>query len=80
VLVEKSAACPENRDEKNKKVEFTTPAFNVLNALEQMGYKVATSAEFVAGHKKFDLGGTKDHLTAKKNEFIQNKVIPYLCF
>ena len=36
------------------KVEFATPTFNVLNALEQMGYKVVTSGAFVTGHNKFD--------------------------
>ena len=35
-------------------MEFATPTFNVLNALEQMGYKVVTSGAFVTGHNKFD--------------------------
>jgi hypothetical protein len=65
VLVEKSTTCPETRDEKNRKVEFATPSFNLLNALEQMGYKVITSGAFVTGHKKFDQGGTNDHSTDK---------------
>ena len=54
VLAEKSAAAPEHRDEKNRRVEFATPTFNVLNALEQMGYRVVTSGAFVTGHNKFD--------------------------
>ena len=54
VLAEKSTSSPETRDEKNRKVEFATPTFNVLNALEQMGYKVVTSGAFVTGHNKFD--------------------------
>lgn len=41
VLAEKSTSSPEYRDEKNRRVEFATPTFNVLNALEQMGYKVS---------------------------------------
>ena len=54
VLAEKSATAPEYRDEKNRRVEFATPTFNVLNALEQMGYRVVTSGAFVTGHNKFD--------------------------
>jgi hypothetical protein len=54
VLAEKSTTSPEWRDEKNRRVEFATPTFNVLNALEQMGYKVVTSGAFVTGHNKFD--------------------------
>ena len=40
VLAEKATSSPEYRDEKNRRVEFVIPTFNVLNALEQMGYKV----------------------------------------
>ena len=54
VLAEKSTTSPDYRDEKNRRVEFATPTFNVLNALEQMGYKVVTSGAFVTGHNKFD--------------------------
>ena len=54
VLGEKSTSAPEWRDEKNRRLEFVTPTFNVLNALEQMGYKVVTSGAFVTGHNKFD--------------------------
>ena len=46
VLAEKATATPEYRDEKNRRVEFTVPTFNVLNALEQMGYKVMTFTGF----------------------------------
>jgi hypothetical protein len=35
-LAEKSTTTPEYRDEKNRRVEFATPTFNVLNALEQV--------------------------------------------
>ena len=35
-------------------MEFSTEAYNLLNALEQIGYKVITSSSFVTGHKKFD--------------------------
>ena len=40
VLAEKATTSPEYRDEKSRRVEFAVPTFNVLNALEQMGYKV----------------------------------------
>jgi len=49
VLAEKSTTSPEWRDERNRRVEFATPTFNVLNALEQMGYRVVTSGAFVTG-------------------------------
>ena len=42
------------RDERHWRVEFSTEAYNLLNALEQIGYKVITSSSFVTGHKKFD--------------------------
>ena len=42
------------RDERSWRVEFSTEAYNLLNALEQIGYKVITSSSFVTGHKKFD--------------------------
>lgn len=47
------------RDEKNRRIEFASPAFNLLNVLEQLGYRVVTSSAFVTGTKKFD---TKDHV------------------
>ena len=40
MLAEKATTSPEYRDEKSRRVEFAVPTFNVLNALEQMGYKV----------------------------------------
>ena len=42
------------RDERSWRVEFSTESHNILNALEQIGYKVITSSSFVTGHKKFD--------------------------
>lgn len=54
VLSEKSGTVPEYRDEKNRRVEYNCAAFNLLNALEQMGYRVVTSGAFVTGHNKFD--------------------------
>ena len=58
-VTEKSSCPSDLRDEKNRRVEFSTPAYNLLNALEKIGYKVVTSSSFVSGHKKFD---TKDFI------------------
>ena len=59
LITEKSSSPSDLRDERNRRVEFSTPAFNLLNALEQIGYKVITSSSFVTGPKKFD---TKDFI------------------
>ena len=57
LITEKSSSPSNYRDERNWRVEFCTEAHNLLNALEQIGYKVVTSSSFVTGSKKFD---TKD--------------------
>ena len=36
------------RDDKHRRMEFSTSAVNILNSLEQMGYRVVTSGSFVA--------------------------------
>ena len=54
LISEKSSSPSDLRDERNRRVEFSTQAFNLLNALEQLGYKVVTSSSFVTGPKKFD--------------------------
>ena len=59
LITDKSSSEIGLRDEKNRRVEFNTPAYNLLNALEQIGYKVITSSSFVTGQKKFD---TKDYV------------------
>ena len=59
LITEKSSSPSDLRDEKNRRVEFSSPAFNLLNALEQIGYKVISSSSFVTGPKKFD---TKDFI------------------
>jgi hypothetical protein len=51
ILSEKASAAPDSRDEKNRRVEFTTPTYNILNCLEQMGYKVVTSGAFVTSQQ-----------------------------
>ena len=59
LITEKSSSNTDLKDERNRRVEFATPACNLLNALEQIGYKVVTSSSFVTGPKKFD---TKDYI------------------
>merc|ERR1712223_2376546 len=56
-VTEKSSCPSDLRDEKNRRVEFSTPAYNLLNALEKIGYRVVTSSSFVSGQQKFS---TKD--------------------
>ena len=59
LITEKSSSYPDLKDERSRRVELATPACNLLNALEQTGYKVITSSSFVTGPKKFD---TKDFI------------------
>ena len=59
LITDKSSSLFDLKDEKNRRIEFTAPAFTLLNALEQIGYKVVTSSSFVTGPKKFD---TKDFI------------------
>merc|ERR1712110_1128043 len=59
LITEKSCSPSHYRDERSWRVEFSTESYNLLNALEQIGYKVITSSSFVTGHKKFD---TKDYI------------------
>merc|ERR1712020_845849 len=54
LITEKSCSPSHYRDERSWRVEFSTEAYILLNALEQIGYKVITSSSFVTGHKKFD--------------------------
>ena len=57
VLAEKATTNPEYRDEKNRRVEFVVPTFNVLNALEQMGYKVMIFVGFLGRLHDFCTSG-----------------------
>ena len=59
LITDKSLSESAWKDEKSRRVEFNTPAYSLLNALEQIGYKVVTSSSFVTGQKKFD---TKDYI------------------
>ena len=59
LIKEKSSSNAELTDRVDRRVEFAAPACNLVNALEQVGYKVITSSSFVTGPKKFD---TKDYI------------------
>ena len=45
---EKCSTYPELRDEKTRRLEFSTSSIVILNSLDQMGYRVVTSGSFVA--------------------------------
>ena len=45
-ISEKVQEQPEYNNEKEKRVEFSVPTWQVLNGLEVMGYKVVTSGAF----------------------------------
>ena len=67
---------------------MAAPAFNLLNTLEQVGYKVIISSSFVTGPNIFD---TKDNIwtlykplcKARTNPSRRNEVksgrMPYVC-
>ena len=42
----KTESAADVRDEKNRRVCFGTDTLNIINALELLGYKVVTSANF----------------------------------
>jgi len=46
ILGEKCSTLPDTRDEKNRRMEFSTNTISILNSLEMMGYKVVTSGPF----------------------------------
>jgi len=48
ILGERCGVYPDTKDEKSRKLEFSTSVINILNSLEQMNYKVLTSGSFVA--------------------------------
>jgi hypothetical protein len=45
---ERCLVYPDMRDDKQRRLEFSTSTVNILNSLEQMGYRVITSGSFVA--------------------------------
>jgi hypothetical protein len=54
LLAEKVADQPETHDDREKLVEFSVPSWQVLNALERLGYRVVTSSSIVTGFGKHD--------------------------
>jgi len=57
LLAEKVSDQPETLDTSDKLVEFSLPSWQILNALERLGYRVVTSSSIVTGFGKHD---TKD--------------------
>merc|ERR1711892_349079 len=54
LLTEKVSDQPESHDVEEKTVEYSIPSWQVLNGLEQMGYRVVTSSCLVTGYTKHD--------------------------
>ena len=50
ILGEKCSTMPDMRDEKNRRMEFSTNTISILNSLEMMGYKVVTSGAFAGSN------------------------------
>jgi len=57
LLAEKVSDQPETLDTGDKLVEFSLPSWQILNALERLGYRVVSSSSIVTGFGKHD---TKD--------------------
>jgi len=53
-LAEKIGEQPEQQSERDKTAEFSIPTWMVLNGLEQLGYKVVTSGQYVTGQGRYD--------------------------
>ena len=54
VLSEKVQDQPEHQDDRLKRAEFSLPTWMMLNALEQMGFRVVTCGPHVTGMAKHD--------------------------
>jgi len=54
LLAEKVSDQPETLDTGDKLVEFSLPSWQILNALERLGYRVVTSSSVVTGFGKHD--------------------------
>ena len=50
ILGEKCSTLPDMRDEKNRRMEFSTNTISILNSLEIMGYRVVTSGAFAGSN------------------------------
>ena len=53
-ISEKVQEQPEYHSEREKRIEFSVPTWQVLNGLEVMGYKVVTSGEYMTGEQRHD--------------------------
>lgn len=54
LLAEKVSDQPESHDDKEKRVEFSVPTWQILNGLEMMGYRVVTSSAIITGYSRHD--------------------------
>jgi len=63
ILGEKCSTLPDMRDEKNRRMEFSTNTISILNSLEMMGYKVVTSGSFAgASQSKIEKFSQKEFI------------------
>ena len=53
-ISEKVQEQPEYNSEKEKRIEFSVPTWQVLNGLEVMGYKVVTCGDYMTGEQRHD--------------------------
>ena len=53
-LTEKLGEAPEQQSDKEKTAEFSIPSWMVLNGLEQLGYRVVSSGQYVTGSSRHD--------------------------
>lgn len=65
ILGERCGVYPDTKDEKCRKLEFSTTVINILNSLEQMGYKVVTSGAFVASQSVNNNKSSRTRFTQK---------------
>jgi len=54
LLSEKVSDQPEAHADREKKAEFSVPTWQILNALERLGYRVVTSSCMITGFGKHD--------------------------
>ena len=52
-VADRTGSPSEVKDERNRRIEFYSAATELLGALEQVGYRVVTSGNFVTGQKEY---------------------------
>jgi len=67
VLAERCGAHPDAREERHRRLEFSTSAISILNSLEHIGYRVVSSGSFVASQASNNKGS--------KTRFIQKEFV-----